>query len=151
MQSKFNFCRAPIAWILVLLLSGIPFPFIDSHPTDLAGLSDEVPLREHDALLREHLVQTPTSEHEDVGDLELHVHWICPVVANRCDCESICPDSFQDHSRLKSVIREKLQAPAFPDFRSLQLAPQALLCRLASVQAPDSSVVFLLGTQRLLI
>lgn len=121
MQFNFNTFQTPLTMVLVLLFSGIPLPLIDSHPTSLDGIGDNVHLREH-------LVVTPSEEHRDVGDAELHIHWIYPLI-----------EKDSERSHLKDEPRPQMQrsychfsdfncttCASFADFHSLSFSSRSL-------------------------
>ncbi len=87
--------RTLLAFLLVSILSGIPLPVLDAHPTDSATV------RNNPALL-EHFHQTPSSEHRDVGDSEVHVHWVSVVITTELwDTQSL--DSIPSSSLVLDV------------------------------------------------
>lgn len=52
-----------------IVLSGLPLPVLDAHPTSSIEVSN------HPSLLV-HLQNAPACEHRGVEDSEVHVHWV---------------------------------------------------------------------------
>lgn len=68
-----------------IVLSGLPLPVLDAHPTNSAEVS------KHPSLLF-HLQNAPAFEHQGVEDSEVHVHWVSILLSsdglsdgNRCE------------------------------------------------------------------
>lgn len=58
-----------------IVLSGLPLPILDAHPTSLTEVSNQPSL-----LL--HLQKAPACEHHGVEDSEVHIHWVSILLSN---------------------------------------------------------------------
>ncbi|AMV34076.1 hypothetical protein VN12_18240 [Pirellula sp. SH-Sr6A] len=73
--------RSLALFFCAIVLSGLPLPMLDAHPTNSSEVS------KHPALLA-HLQNTPASEHQGVEDSEVHVHWISILLASNANPEA---------------------------------------------------------------
>ncbi|XZE43169.1 hypothetical protein SH467x_002722 [Pirellulaceae bacterium SH467] len=74
--------RSLALFFCAIVLSGLPLPMLDAHPTNSSEVS------KHPALLA-HLQNTPASEHQGVEDSEVHVHWISILLASNANAEAV--------------------------------------------------------------
>jgi hypothetical protein len=65
-QSRF---RSLTLLFCAVVLSGMPLPILDAHPTNSVDVSNQPSLLAH-------LQSAPACEHLGVADSEVHIHWV---------------------------------------------------------------------------